>query len=65
MAYKGASHVFAKHFLYLHLGFFPENLGSVSDEHDERFYQDIQAMKESYQGVWNESLICDFCWMLW
>ena len=51
VAYKRASHVFAKHFLYLHLEFFPENLGAVSDEHDKKFYQDIQAMKESYQGV--------------
>ena len=51
MTYKGALHVFAKHFLYLHLEFFPENLGAVSDEYGERFHQDIQAMEESYQGV--------------
>ena len=40
-----------KVFFYLHLEFFLENLGAISDEHDERFYQDIQAIKESYQGV--------------
>ncbi|GBL98463.1 hypothetical protein AVEN_263467-1 [Araneus ventricosus] len=29
------------HFLHSYLEFFPENLGSVSDEHDERLHQDI------------------------
>jgi len=32
------------HFLSSHLDFFPENCGSVSDEHDERFHQGIAAM---------------------
>ena len=29
------------HFLHLHLAFFPENLGAVSDEQGEQFHQDI------------------------
>ena len=29
------------HHLHSHLGFFKENLGDVSDEHGERFQQDI------------------------
>ncbi|GBP12773.1 hypothetical protein EVAR_72793_1 [Eumeta japonica] len=29
------------HFLDSHLDFFPENLGAVSDEHGERFHQDM------------------------
>ena len=29
------------HFLDSHLDFFPDNLGAVSDEHGERFHQDI------------------------
>lgn len=29
------------HFLYDHLEFFPDNLGDYSDEHGERFHQDI------------------------
>jgi len=33
-----------------HLDFFPENLGKVSDEHGERFHQDILAMEKRYQG---------------
>jgi len=34
------------HFLESHLDFFPENLGKVSDEHGERFHQDIMAMEK-------------------
>ena len=38
-------------FLHSHLEFFPENLGAVNDQQDERFHQDIQAMEKRYQGV--------------
>ncbi|UYV77467.1 hypothetical protein LAZ67_15001120 [Cordylochernes scorpioides] len=37
------------HFLHSHLDFFPDNLGSVSDEHGERFHQDISSMEKRYQ----------------
>jgi len=39
------------HFLESHLDFFPENLGEVSDEHCERFHQDIMVMEKRYQGM--------------
>ncbi|UYV62448.1 hypothetical protein LAZ67_2000628 [Cordylochernes scorpioides] len=39
------------HFLHSHLDFFPDNLGAVSDEHGERFHQDISSMEKRYQGV--------------
>jgi hypothetical protein len=29
------------HFLFSHLDFFPLNCGAVSDEHGNRFHQDI------------------------
>lgn len=32
------------HFLHSHLDFFPENLGDVSDEHGERFHQEIKTI---------------------
>jgi len=32
------------------LGFFPENLGEVSDEHGESIHQDILVMEKRYQG---------------
>ena len=31
------------HFLHSHLDFFPENNSDVSDEHGERFHQDIST----------------------
>ncbi|UYV84383.1 hypothetical protein LAZ67_X001983 [Cordylochernes scorpioides] len=37
------------HFLHSHLDFFPNNLGAVSDEHGERFHQDISSMEKRYQ----------------
>ncbi|UYV84372.1 hypothetical protein LAZ67_X001961 [Cordylochernes scorpioides] len=37
------------HFLHSHLDFFPDNLGAVSDEHGERFHQDISSMEKRYQ----------------
>lgn len=37
------------HILNPRLNFFPENLGVVSDEKDERFHQDISAIEKSYQ----------------
>ena len=38
------------HFLHSHLDFFRDNLGNVSEEHSEKFHQDIQVMKKRYQG---------------
>ena len=52
------------HFLHSHLSFFPENLGDVSDEHGERFHQDIAAMENRYKGKWSPVLLADFCWNL-
>ena len=52
------------HFLHSHLNFFPPNLGAVSDEHGERFHQDITKMENNYQGKWNPGMMGDFCWML-
>jgi hypothetical protein len=44
------------HFLHSHLDFFPSNCGAVSDEHGERFHQDIAAMETRYQGNWSPSI---------
>ncbi|KAI6653941.1 hypothetical protein LOD99_3117 [Oopsacas minuta] len=41
------------HYLYNHLERFPENLGDLSEEQDERFHQDIRTMEERYQGRWD------------
>ena len=36
------------HFLHSHLNFFLPNLGAVSDEHGERFHQDITKTESNY-----------------
>ena len=52
------------HFLHAHLDFFPSYLGDVSDEHGERFHQEIAEMEKRYQGKWNPSMMADYCWTL-
>jgi hypothetical protein len=42
------------------LDFFPENLGEVSDEHGERFHQDIMAMEKQYQDKLTSSMLADY-----
>lgn len=52
------------HILHSHLDFCPENMGDVSDEHGERFHQDIMGMEKRYQGKWNPIMLADYCWTL-
>jgi hypothetical protein len=52
------------HYLHSHLDFFRPNLGAVSEEHGERFHQDIQLMEKRYQGRWNEAMMGDYVWNL-
>lgn len=52
------------HFLHSHLDFFPENLGAVSDEHGERFHQDIASIEKRYTGKWSPNMLADYCWTL-
>ena len=52
------------HFLDSHLDFFPENLGAVSDEHGQRFHQEISTMEKQYHGKWSSRMLADSCWTL-
>ncbi|KAJ8703931.1 hypothetical protein PYW07_011074 [Mythimna separata] len=52
------------HFLDSHLDFFPDNLGAASDEHGERFHQDISSMEKRYQGKWSPNMLADYCWTI-
>ena len=52
------------HFLHAHLDYFPQNLGDMSEEHGERFYQNIKSMETLYQGRWDVSMMADYCWSL-
>jgi hypothetical protein len=65
-AYKpmGCNMSLKVHFLDSHLDFYPENLGAVSDEHGERFHQDIYNMEKRYRGKWSLSMLADYCWTL-
>ena len=38
------------YFLHAHLDYFSQNLVDVSEEHGERFHQDIKRMKTRYLG---------------
>ena len=51
-------------YLYSHLNRFPENLGAVSDEQGEWFYQDLKTMEERYQGTWDKHMVADYCWSI-
>ena len=48
------------HFLHSHLDFFRDSFGNISEEHGERFHQDIQVMEKRYQGRWDEAMIGDY-----
>ena len=52
------------HFLHLHLDFFPENCGEVSNEHGECFHQHLSSMEKRYQGKWNCAMLANYCWTL-
>ena len=36
----------------------------MSEEHGERFHQDIKSMETRYQGRWDVSMMADYCWCL-
>ncbi|XP_069690632.1 uncharacterized protein [Periplaneta americana] len=38
--------------------------GAVTDEHGERFHQDISVMQRRYHSRWNETMLADYCWSL-
>ena len=46
----GANMSIKFHFLFSHLERFPESLGNLSDEQEERFHQDIGKMEVRYEG---------------
>jgi len=52
------------HFLDSHLDFFPDNLGVVSDEQEERFHQEMSALEKRYQGQRSERMSAEYCWTM-
>jgi hypothetical protein len=49
------------YFLHTHLDFFPKNMGAFSDEHGERFHQDISQTEKRYNGKWSPNMLADYC----
>lgn len=52
------------HFLKNHLQEFEENLGDFSDQHGERFHQDIKVMEKRYKGKDFRHMLGNHCWHL-
>jgi hypothetical protein len=52
------------HFLFSHLDLFPLKCGDVSDEHGERFHQDVSVMEHRYKGKWRVAMSDNYCWMI-
>jgi len=46
------------------MDFFSEKLGEVSDEHGERFHQDILTTEKRYQSKWTSNMLADYCWTM-
>ncbi|KDR11031.1 hypothetical protein L798_15240 [Zootermopsis nevadensis] len=55
---------FKMHLLHSHLDFIPSNCSAVSDEHGERFHQDISVMEQRYKNKWSAAMLADYCWMV-
>jgi hypothetical protein len=52
------------HFLFSRLDFFPLHCGDLSDEHGERFYQDISIMQHRYKWKWSAAILGGYCWVM-
>lgn len=52
------------HFLRDHVDDFVNNLGAYSEQHGERFHQDIASMEKRYSGGSIISMLSDHCWFL-
>lgn len=50
------------HFLFQHLDFFKDNLGKISDEHGERFHQQIKHIEHRFEGKNDEHMLAEYVW---
>lgn len=50
------------HYLHQHLDFFRENLGKISDEHGERFHQEIKSIEFHFQGKSDTHMLAEYVW---
>ena len=47
------------YYLRSHLDFFQKNMGAVSDEHDQKFHQDIATIEKRFKGKWSKNVLAD------
>lgn len=66
MAFKkiGVNMSLKIHFLHSHLDMLAVQLPSESDEHGERFHQQILDMEKRYKGKRVDRMLADFCWYI-
>lgn len=50
------------HFLNQHVDFFKDNLGKISDEHGERFHQQIKNIERRFQGKEIKNMLAEYVW---
>ena len=52
--------------LHAHLDQFKDNMGAYSEEHGERFHQDVVDFerRRRYQEQYNENMMGDYIWCL-
>ena len=50
--------------LHSHIDEFKDNLGDYSEEHGERFHQDMKSFEERYKGQYNQNKRGDYIWNL-
>lgn len=60
----GYSMTIKEHILHWHLDYFPQNLGALSEEQRQRFYEDIKDMEWWFKGRWNINMTGKYFWML-
>lgn len=52
------------HFLESHLDFFPKNLGEFSDEHGEKFHQEIALIEGRFKGKNSCRMLEEYLWTI-
>lgn len=50
------------HYIHQHLDFFRDHLGKISDEHGERFHQEIKAIEHRFQGKKDQNMLAEYVW---
>ena len=50
--------------LHSHLDFFSENMGAISDEHGEKFHQQLLVMEQRYVTKYDVNMMGDYIWHL-